>query len=396
VRIADITQWFSPTSGGIHTYLRAKAEYASAHALDHAVIAPAGSARSRVFHGSPLIEVPGVLLNRHSGYRLTPWASRFTSVLDELRPDVVVVHDATAHPQAIRDWARANGAAVVMVIHSELESGAAGLTPAVRRPAKAVLGYVQDRALTTPDAVIVTSTSLRDRIAARGSVMPVVIPLGVDQSVFLAAEPDPALRAQLAPAGTPLLVHAGRLSSEKRVDLLADMLAELRTPAVLAVAGTGPAHASLKRRADRLGVGHRMIMLGHIAGRADLACLMATGDCFVHPNPDETYGLAPLEALATGTRVVAARGGGLRDVLGNRDAVLVEPGDARALARGVETALMRERRTPDLTDLTWDRTFGKEWDLYESLRATAHTGPPTGAATVVRLLPKGGSVATAA
>ena len=139
-----------------------------------------------------------------------------------------------------------------------------------------------------------------------------------------------------------------------------------------------------------------MIMLGHIAGRADLACLMATGDCFVHPNPDETYGLAPLEALATGTRVVAARGGGLRDVLGSRDAVLVEPGDARALARGVETALMRERPTPDLTDLTWDRTFGKEWDLYESLAATAQTGPPTGTATVGRLLPTGGSVATAA
>lgn len=396
MRIADITQWFSPTSGGIHTYLRAKAEYASARALDHTVIAPAGSARSRVFHGSPLIEVPGVLLNRHSGYRLTPRASRFTSVLDELRPDVVVVHDATAHPHAIRDWARANGAAVVMVIHSELEAGAAGLAPVVRRPARAVLGYMQDRALTTPDAVVVTSASLRDRIAARSNVTPVVIPLGVDQTVFVAATPDPTLRARLAPAGTPLLVHAGRLSSEKRVDLLADMLAELRGPALLAIAGSGPAHVSLKRRADRLGAGHRMIMLGHIADRGELARLMATGDCFVHPNPDETYGLAPLEALATGTRVVAARGGGLRDVLGTRGAVLVEPGDARALARGVETALMRERRSPDLTDLTWDHTFGKEWDLYASLTTTAQTGPPTAAATVARFLPTGGSVATAA
>jgi alpha-1,6-mannosyltransferase len=396
MRIADVTQWFSPTSGGIHTYLRAKAQYASGRALDHAIVVPAGGARSRVFHGSPLIEVPGVLMSRQSGYRLTPRASRFTSVLDELQPDVVVVHDATAHPRAIRDWARANGAAVVMVIHSELESGAAGLTPAVRRPARAVLGYVQDRALAMPDAVIVTSSSLRDRIASRSSTMPVVIPLGVDQSVFMGAAPDPALRAQLAPPEVPLLVHAGRLSSEKRVDLLADMLAELRTPAVLAVAGSGPAHASLKRRAQRLGVGERMVMLGHIADRADLARIMATGDCFVHPNPDETYGLAPLEALATGTRVVAARGGGLRDVLGHRGAVLVEPGNPVALARGVETALMRERSAPDLTDLTWDRTFGKEWDLYKSLTATAQTGPPSAAATLARLLPTGGGVASAA
>ena len=396
MRVADLTQWFSPTSGGIHTYLCAKAEYASANAKDHAVIVPAATARSCMFHGSPLIEVPGVLLNRQSGYRLAPWASRFTSVLDDLRPDVVVVHDATAHPQAIRNWARANGAAVAMVIHSELESGAAGLTPAVRTPVRAVLGYVQDRALTAPDAVIVTSESLCDRIAARGDAMPVVIPLGVDQSVFLNAKPDPTLHARLAPTGTPLLVHAGRLSSEKRVDLLIDMLAELRTPAVLAIAGSGPVRSALVRRAQRLGVGERVMMLGHIAGRTDLARLMATGDCFVHPNPDETYGLAPLEALATGTRVVAARGGGLRDVLGSRGAVLVQPGDAAALARGVETALLHERRTPDLTDLTWNRTFDKEWDLYESLRAATQTGPTAGADTVIGLLPTGGSVATAA
>ena len=97
MRIADVTQWFSPTSGGIHTYLRAKAQYASGRALDHAIVVPAGGARSRVFHGSPLIEVPGVLMSRQSGYRLTPRASRFTSVLDELQPDVVVVHDATEH-----------------------------------------------------------------------------------------------------------------------------------------------------------------------------------------------------------------------------------------------------------------------------------------------------------
>ena len=343
MRVADLTQWFSPTSGGIHTYLCAKAEYASANAKDHAVIVPAATARSCMFHGSPLIEVPGVLLNRQSGYRLAPWASRFTSVLDDLRPDVVVVHDATAHPQAIRNWARANGAAVAMVIHSELESGAAGLTPAVRTPVRAVLGYVQDRALTAPDAVIVTSESLCDRIAARGDAMPVVIPLGVDQSVFLNAKPDPTLHARLAPTGTPLLVHAGRLSSEKRVDLLIDMLAELRTPAVLAIAGSGPVRSALVRRAQRLGVG-----------------------------------------------------GGLRDVLGSRGAVLVQPGDAAALARGVETALLHERRTPDLTDLTWNRTFDKEWDLYESLRAATQTGPTAGADTVTRLLPTGGSVATAA
>lgn len=370
-RVLDITQWYAPTSGGIRTYLEQKSRYASAHVLDHAVVVTGRGTRSRMLHGSPMLEVPAVPLDPRSGYRLAVRPRAVLEILRATRPGIVVLHDATAFPVAVRRWASATGGKVVMVIHSELEAGADGLPGPFRRPARAMLARVQDRGLSTPDLIIATSPSLRDRIMARGVERPEVIPLGVDHDVFLAARPDPVLRRRLAPDDVPLLVHAGRLSPEKHVVLLPDVLVAMDQPAIMAIAGSGPSAAALRRRAIRLGVGDRMRMLGHIPDRHALATLLATADCFVHTNPDEVYGLAPLEALAAGTRVVAPRGGGLKDVLADRGAVLVDPDGAASLARGVTVALGSPRPVAPLDDLTWERTFDREWDLYEALAGSA-------------------------
>lgn len=338
---------------------------------DHAVVVTGRGAESRMLNGSPMLEVPAIPLDPRSGYRLAWRAGLVVDILRATRPDVVVLHDATAFPASVRRWASQSGARVVMVIHSELEAGADGLHPMIRRPVRSVLARVQDRGLGVPDLIIATSPSLRDRIEARGAPRPVVVPLGVDHGIFRAARPDAALRRRLAPDDVPLLVHAGRLSPEKHVGILPDALAALDRPAILAIAGSGPSASSLRRRAIRLGVADRLRMLGHISDRRTLATLLATADCFVHANPDEVYGLAPLEALAAGTRVVAPRGGGLKDVLAERGAVLVEPDGHAALARGVARALDAPRPRARLDDLTWESTFDREWSLYEDLAGRA-------------------------
>jgi alpha-1,6-mannosyltransferase len=195
----------------------------------------------------------------------------------------------------------------------------------------------------------------------------VTSPLGVDLGVFAAARPDPGLRARLAPPGHALLLYAGRLSPDKRVDLLVPALAALRRPAVLAVAGAGPSEGRLARDARRLGVAGRVRLLGHLGDRAALAALMASADCFVHPNPEEPFGLCPLEALAAGCRVVAPDAAGTAETLGGRGAVLVAPGDPASLAEGVERALAAPPPRADLADLSWERTFAREWELYRRL-----------------------------
>jgi glycosyltransferase involved in cell wall biosynthesis len=91
----------------------------------------------------------------------------------------------------------------------------------------------------------------------------------------------------------------------------------------------------------------------------------------VHPNPREPFGLGPLEALAAGCRVVAPASGGTGETLRGRGAVLVRPDDPGALAAGVRRALAGPRPRPDLSDLSWDATFAREWGIYREMAEAA-------------------------
>ena len=371
MRVVDLTQWYSPVSGGIRTYLRAKATWAAVNGREHGVVVTGEHEGHEMVALSTFSRVRGRTPSASWGYRIALRAGPVIADLERLEPDVVVLHDALAFPGAVARWAARRGVAVAMLCHSDLALGATGVPRPLRRPAMAALGAVQRRALRAPGVVFVASDAVREQLAIPPGVAVVRSRLGIDLDVFTRATPDPDLRARLAPRGEALLLYAGRLSSEKRVDLLPAAVAALRIRSVLAIAGTGSAAQGVLREARRLGVERRVVLLGHIADRAELATLMATADCFVHPNPAEPYGLGPLEALAAGSRVVAPDAAGTAEVLRGRGAVLVAPGDPVAIARGVRHALGEPRPRPDLSDLSWDRTFAREWNVYSDLRAAA-------------------------
>jgi alpha-1,6-mannosyltransferase len=114
-----------------------------------------------------------------------------------------------------------------------------------------------------------------------------------------------AVARRLAPGGEVLVGYVGRLAAEKRVGLLAALAGLLgRWPrARLVVAGSGPLGRRLAGLAGGLPVG----LLGHLGDRRVLAALLASADVVLAPGPVQTFGLAALEALASGTPVVAAR-----------------------------------------------------------------------------------------
>lgn len=371
MRVVDLTQWYSPVSGGIRTYLLAKAEWAGRHGRSHAAVVTGALAGVEMVAGSRFERVRGRSPSAGWGYRLALRPAPVIAALERLAPSVVVIHDALAFPASVARWAAGRGVGVAMLCHSDLSLGASGLRAPLRRPAMATLALAQRRALRAPSTILVASEAAGARILAPRGVSVVTSALGVDLAVFGAARADPALRARLAPPGAALLLYAGRVSTEKRTDLLPRALAALGGSAVLAVAGTGAALPALVRAARRLGVEARIVLLGHVSSRTELAALMATADCFVHPNPTEPFGLCPLEALAAGCRVVAPDAAGTAELLRGRGAVLVAPDDPQAIAEGIRDALGRPRPRPDLGDLSWERTFAREWDVYEALEAAA-------------------------
>lgn len=370
-RVVDITQWYSPTSGGIRTYLHRKAAWAAKERRGHGVVVPGERDGRERMADSDVVAIRGRTPARGWGYRLVLRPRPILAALDDLRPDVVVVHDVLAFPRSVVAWARRRRVGVVMVCHSDLALATAGLPQAVGVPGALVLRTVQRRGLRAGPPVLVASAAMRERIAGLTGSEVIISRLGVDTGPFRTARQDPVLRSRLAPSGQALLLYAGRLSSEKRLDLLPRMLAQVRGPSVLVVAGTGAAEGRLRRVAARHGVAGRLRFVGHIPSRARLASLMATADCFVHPNPDEPFGLAPIEALAAGCRVVVPEGSGTAEVLRGRGVHTVAPHDAGALAGGVERALETPRPVPDLDDLGWDATFSREWELYREVAACA-------------------------
>ncbi len=219
---------------------------------------------------------------------------------------------------------------------------------------------------------------------------------GFDESIFRPLPANQALRRRLAPDGAPLLLYVGRLVTFKGLDHLLDAVARLSVvrgplsvarqhngrhatdgslPPHLLLAGDGPHRAALERRAHELGIAERVHFLGPLPN-AQLPAYHAVSDLFVIPSTDhETFCIAACEAMACGRPVVAARTGGLPEVVRDGETgYLVPPADAAALADRIGALLadgaLRARlgaagRAWTLEMFTWDRVVERVLACYE-------------------------------
>lgn len=210
-----------------------------------------------------------------------------------------------------------------------------------------------------------------------------VCPRGVNTTRFRTDRRSDDIKADTrkranAPDDAVLLLYAGRLSPEKNIELLPEILRSLSENGIgeyrLLIAGAGPKAEWLSEECEKAAPG-QAIQLGHLE-KNELADLYANTDVFIHPNPREPFGIAPLEAMASGAPVVAPRGGGILTYANDDNAWLVEPtGDAFAAAirEIITNAELRERKTAEAMkaveantrEASTDRLFAAYDDLYE-------------------------------
>ena len=141
----------------------------------------------------------------------------------------------------------------------------------------------------------------------------------------------------------------------------------------LLFAGAGPRAEWLRSAADQQAPG-RIHLLGHIADRNQLANLYSNCDALVHPNPREPFGIAPLEAMASGLPVVAPAAGGVLSYANERNAWLVNP-EAGHFAAGVrETFSCDAARSGKIANalhtaanFDWPRIAAIFFQLYDDL-----------------------------
>jgi len=105
------------------------------------------------------------------------------------------------------------------------------------------------------------------------------------------------------------LLYVGRLIEHKRVDLLIDSLSQLKSQGslcTLSVVGQGPLLNTLIDQATRLGVSSQVTFYSRQLKSEDIWGLMGTCKVFVSPSEREGFGIAALEAITAGLRVLVS------------------------------------------------------------------------------------------
>ena len=174
-----------------------------------------------------------------------------------------------------------------------------------------------------------------------------VIPFGVDVDRF-----EKALAAARRDLGLfddgPVIGTVCRLVEPKKgLSVLLEAMGELKRrlgkpPCQLLMVGDGPAREALGALRDRLGLSEWVVFAGT---RRDIPCVLHALDVFVLPSLFEGFGIAILEAMAAGKPVVATRVGGIPEfVVHGQTGLLVEPGNATALAEAIGSLLQDPER----------------------------------------------------
>ena len=196
--------------------------------------------------------------------------------------------------------------------------------------------WLQRRSLARMEHSVAVSGPVAERLVAAGvgrARLRIIRNAWAAPGAFLARE-EARTRLGIEPSAT-VVGWVGRLTAEKGPDVAVEALARARQDVTLSVLGAGRLEPVLRDRANQLGIGARIRWHGIVA---DAWQYFRAFDAWCLSSHTEGTPISLLEAMAAGVPVIASRVGGVPDVVGDGEALLVPPGDPAALARGMNDA----------------------------------------------------------
>jgi glycosyltransferase involved in cell wall biosynthesis len=399
IKTLHITNSYHPASGGIRTFYNALLEAASRHRRLVRLVVPGAQTSvqevgefGRVYQiaapRAPVLDSRYRWLLPHT-YAL-PYQSTLRKILAAERPDLVEVCDKfwLLYLSGVlrRGWIADLPVPVIVGLTCErLDDNMATYVSASGAARYVCERYMHSCYAPRFDFHIAASdyiaAEVRRALPERLNGRLFVCPMGVDFDTFGqpcdSGEMRQGLFKQLnGNESTILLLYAGRLSKEKNLGVLPPLLDVLaghtRRDYRLVIAGEGPAGAELRSSLERAAPG-RSLFLGQ-CNRETLRVLYHAADVFIHPNPREPFGIAPLEAMAAGLPLVAPESGGLLTYANRKNAWLAEntPGSlARAVERVHDDPAARlaktEKARQTAQEFSWARITGNYFVLYDEL-----------------------------
>jgi alpha-1,6-mannosyltransferase len=350
LRVVDVAMWYGERSGGIRTYLDAKAAFARrTGAFEHRLVVP-GIVRKVTEHTCSL---PSIRVANSNGYRWPIGTRPLVDLLRELEPDVVMLHDPFWAPKAVQSI----GVPVVMVHHGSIELDAHAF-PGPTKLYRPLLRRWMRHAYAGADAVMSACDPRPD--TGRDATLP--LRFGLDSAFYPEGDEQ---------RGEHVL-YAGRIGREKGVFGLLEAAALSAEPWPLWLMGTGSAANIVDAQIARLGLADRVRLVGFVRDRDALASAYRSARCVVMPGEFETFGLVAYEAAASGAATVACTTAPSVRALGDLVHTF-EPGDPHSLLAAIERARASD---PDRLAAArfaaanrWERAFAAELADLEHLVA---------------------------
>jgi len=192
--------------------------------------------------------------------------------------------------------------------------------------------------LNKTDLVISPTESGSDALKKHGlKVKSLAISNGVDCKRFNPKNDGEYLRSEFSLPSKPIILYTGRLSEEKRVDILIRAIQYVlkRMDAHFLIVGDGLEKKNLEELSRAIGIKKYITFTGFL-NKEDYPNVYAIADLYVMPSMCELQSITTLEALASGLPIVAAKSYALPELVhSGENGYLFEPGNPRDLAKKI-------------------------------------------------------------
>lgn len=370
-RVALFTETFVPKVDGIVTRLKYTVEYLVRLGDQVIVFAPDGGVRE--YKGAEVYGISGFPLPLYPELKLAVPHPGIGAKLEEFRPDIVHVVNPAVLGLGGLFFAKAMKLPLIASYHTHLPKYLQHYG----------LGFLEGTmweliktAHNSAALNLCTSTAMVAELKSHGVEMVDLWQRGVDTEQFHPRFRSEAMRERLT-QGHPhdrLLLYVGRLSAEKEIQRILPVLQAIPHTR-LALVGDGPYRSEL----EQIFSGSPAHFVGYLQGD-DLASAFASSDVFLFPSRTETLGLVLLEAMAAGCPVVAARAGGIPDIVTDGvNGVLFDPEKEEGLIKATQTLLamdtteLRARARSEAERWSWLAATQQLQTYYDRVIKSAHS-----------------------
>ena len=384
MKICDLTQFYSPVSGGVRRYIEQKSAFLRRHRPDcqHVVIVPGEKTDSSGDDQVRVYTIASQLLSRTSRYRALTKLHLVEEVLEKERPDIIESGD----PYQVAWKAVASGRGldipVVGFYHSHFSESILRTVGKFLGPLAVTIAEETCRKYVATlynrfECTFVPSPVLAKLLGSWGVENTHTVDLGVDDEIFRPEPADSAATRQKMGISRDarLLLYVGRLATEKNVRTLFDAFTRLRSrssePYELLCLGDGTQRPSLISLQNQTPGVHWM---PYCSDPAELARIYRSADLFVHPGVQETFGLVALESQASGTPVVGIRGSYMDRIIFSDQKQWATENTPAALAEAIESKFTIDLRAAGRRAseeargrYSWKTVFSRLMDVYSDV-----------------------------